>query len=115
MADPKPVRLRLSAITPINSTRLLKMRADTEVIVNDEDRMHRYQMSIPAGDPTGDGSLGWRLTYCTPDRRDLMAAVSIMESYEYLLSDSITTAEAINRLRCLRRAYQRQHAGRDDG
>jgi hypothetical protein len=101
---------RPPVLEKINSTRLIKSVGITRVLVNDSDREHSYQMSIPAGDPTGDGSLGWRLNYGgEPTLNDLHSAISIMESYEYLLSSGITTAEAINRLRCLRREYQRQH------
>lgn len=97
-------------MTKIETTRLLKHNASTTVLVNEGDRNHSYQMTIPAGDPNGDGSLVWRLNYGSepPDRKDVMAAISIMDSYEYLLSDCITANEAINRLRCLRREYRNQ-------
>ncbi|WP_297842979.1 hypothetical protein [uncultured Roseibium sp.] len=96
-------------LTKIKTTRLLKHKNSTTVLVNEGDNLHEYQMSIPAGDPDGEGSLGWRLNYHgKPLRADVMAAISIMESYEYLLSESITADEAINRLRCLRREYKNQ-------
>lgn len=96
-------------LTKIKTTRLLKHKNSTTVLVNEGDNLHEYQMSIPAGDPDGQGSLGWRLTYHdAPAKADMMAAASIMESYEYLLSDCITANEAINRLRRLRREYKNQ-------
>jgi len=94
-------------ITEIKSTRLLKMPASTTVIVNDGDPQHSYQMTIPAVE--NDGSLSWRLNYGgEPSRSDLHSAISILETFEYLLSSHIPQSEAINRLRCLRREYQQQ-------
>lgn len=102
-------------LTKIETTRLLKHNASATVLVNEGDRRHSYQMTIPAGDPRGEGSLGWRLNYGSeqPQRTDVMAAISIMDSYEYLLSGHITAEEAINRLRCLRREYKNQFTNCD--
>ena len=98
--------------TPIKSTRLIKTHGCTTVMVNEGDPNNSYGMSIPAGDPDDNGSLGWRLVYQpSPCREDMHCAVSIMESYEYLLSGNIPASEAINRLRCLRRAYREQFEG----
>jgi len=96
------------SITKIETTRLIQMTWDTAVLVNEHDRMHSYQMTIPARPQDDDTTLGWVLNYGKPDRRQLHAAISVMESYCYLLSAEITTGEAINRLRCLRREYQSQ-------
>jgi hypothetical protein len=96
----------MQMLTEIKSTRLIKMSASTAVLINEGDRSQSYQMTIPAIGT--DGSLSWRLNYGgEPSRSDLHAAISIMDSYEYLLSSNITTNEAINRLRCLRREYKR--------
>jgi len=97
-------------ITKIETTRVLPLAWNTEVMVNEHDRMQAYQMTIPAR-PQEDGTtLGWILNYGVPDRPQLHAAMGLMESYRYLLSGEITTEEAINRLRCLRREYRSQPA-----
>lgn len=95
-------------ITKIETTRLIPMTWDTAVLVNEGDRQHSYQMTIPAR-PHEDGTtLGWVLNYGAPNHRHLSAAISIMESYRYLLSAGVTSEEAINRLRRLRKEYQSQ-------
>lgn len=48
-----------------------------------------------------DGGVEWRLRYGGPDKVRYIAA-GLIESYDYLLSDEITTKEAIHRLRLLR-------------
>ena len=96
--------------TNIKTTRLLKHAGITRILVNDDDPEQRYQMAMPAGEQGDDGSLGWRLAHHSkPSWEDLQAAVSIMSTFEYMLSALIPAEEAINRLRCLRREYQRQH------
>lgn len=95
-------------VTKIEATRLLPMSWDTAVLVNEHDRMHSYQMTIPARAHGDETTLGWVLNYGRPERQHLHSAISIMDSYRYLLSVDITTEEAINRLRCLRREYQSQ-------
>lgn len=60
-------------------------------------------MTISHPKAVADGSVSWRLRYSHPyDVR--MIAASIIDSYDYLLSDAITQAEAIRRLRLLRSA-----------
>jgi hypothetical protein len=49
-----------------------------------------------------DGGLGWRLAHWGDIAPLKHTAVSVIESYDYLLSEEITTAEAIRRLRLLR-------------
>lgn len=94
--------------TKIEQTRRLQLPWDTCVIVNDHDRPRSYQMTIPAR-PQADGtSLMWLLRYGEPDLKQRLSACSIIESYEYLLSEDMTAGEAINRLRCLRREYRTQ-------
>ncbi|MBV48210.1 MAG: hypothetical protein CMN10_06570 [Roseobacter sp.] len=91
-----------------HTTRNLVMSNSTAVLFNEHDSRLSFQMSIPRGDPDGNGSLGWRFVWGTPNEKDKLAAVSIMESYEYLLSEHITADEACSRLRSLRRAYREQ-------
>ena len=99
-----------NAMTEIKSVRLLKHPMITRVLINEDDENHRYQMSIPSIDIDDNGSLGWRLAHHEhPTLSDIHSAISIMSSYEYLLSSCINMTEATNRLRCLRRAYQHQH------
>lgn len=50
-----------------------------------------------------DGGMVWRLTYANP-ALIRYAAASLIESYDYLLSDNITMTEATRRLRLLRAA-----------
>lgn len=95
-------------VTKIETARLIPMAWDTAVMVNERDSMHSYQMTIPARAHEDETTLGWVLNYGSPDRAQLHAAISIMDSYRYLLSANITAEEAINRLRCLRREYQSQ-------
>lgn len=94
--------------TKIETTRLLPMTWDTAVLVNEHDRMHSYQMTIPARAHPDGTTLGWLLNYGNPDKSALCSAISVMETYRYLLSADITASEAMNRLRCLRREYQSQ-------
>lgn len=54
-------------------------------------------------DPWADPGAEWSLRYADPDVVRYVAA-SILDSYQYLLSDHISTTEAIRRLRILRRA-----------
>ena len=95
-------------ITKIDHTRLIPMAWDTAVMVNENDRMRSYQMTIPARAHDDGTTLEWLLNYGNPEIKHRLAAISTMESYRYLLSADITTEEAINRLRCLRREYQSQ-------
>ena len=95
-------------ITKIDQTRLIPMAWDTAVLVIENDRMRSYQMTVPARAQEDGTTLEWLLNYGKPHRQHLHAAISTMESYRYLLSANITTEEAINRLRCLRREYQSQ-------
>ena len=95
-------------ITKIDQTRLITMAWDTAVLVNETDRMNSYQMTIPALAHEDGTTLCWLLNYGKPDPSQRAAAISVMDSYSYLLSADITTEEAINRLRCLRREYQNQ-------
>ena len=94
----------------ISTTRQVNLQWDTHIMVNEHDRMQSYSMTIPAR-PQEDGtSLDWIMRYGKPEQDHIFSALSIMESYEYLLSADITAAEAIQRLRCLRREYQSQPA-----
>lgn len=52
-----------------------------------------------------DGGVGWKLRYGNPDDVRYTAA-SLIDSYDYLLSSNITSAEAIRRLRLLRAGRQ---------
>ncbi|HEY9219571.1 MAG TPA: hypothetical protein VIO94_16100 [Phenylobacterium sp.] len=66
-------------------------------------------------DPTADPSVGWTLNWGDPEVVSITAA-SVLYSYAYLLSDHITTSEAIRRLRILRQARQElaaQHQGEE--
>lgn len=95
--------------TKIETARQIIGKGATTVLINEASREHSYQMSIPTRDLAGDGNLCWRLIHHQSlDQRDIGCAVSIIESYEYLLSGAIPATEAIERLRCLRREYQRQ-------
>lgn len=53
-----------------------------------------------------DGSLSWLLRYANPEACKAVGvrAATVLDSYDYLLSDAITTKEAIRRLRILRNA-----------
>jgi len=96
------------SITPITKTRQLKHKWSTTVLVNEDDSYQCYQMSMPAK-PLGDGtSLNWRMVHSQPTREELLTASSIIDSYQYLLCAGITQAEAINRLKCLRKEYKQQ-------
>lgn len=53
--------------------------------------------------PWRDSGLGWQLRYGA-ERKVRYVAASVVDSYDYLLSNEITTKEAIQRLRVLRRA-----------
>lgn len=54
-------------------------------------------MSIPFGD------FNWQMRYCEGEAKELhLIAASVLDSYAYLLSDAITTKEAIRRLRFMR-------------
>ena len=96
------------ATTKIETTRLIPMTWCTAVMVNEHDRRYSYQMTIPARAQDDGTTLDWGMNYGTPDKIQLHAAISIINSYRYLLSAEITTGEAINRLRYLRREYQSQ-------
>lgn len=62
-----------------------------------------------------DGGVGWRLLYGNPERVRL-AAASLIESYDYLLSGEITQKEAERRLRLLRQVRRATfEQGVDDG
>lgn len=50
-----------------------------------------------------DGGVGWRLNYGNHESVR-HSAISLIESYEYLISDEITMQEATRRLRMLRAA-----------
>lgn len=92
----------------IKTTRQIITAWDTYVIVNEGDRQHSYQMTIPAK-PQPDGTtLDWAIRYTNQTREQELCALSIMGSYQYLLSANISSEEAINRLRMLRREYQSQ-------
>lgn len=92
----------------ISTTRQIVTSWGTYVMVNENDRRRSYQMSIPAK-PQADGTtLDWVIRYSNQTREQELCALSIMDSYQYLLSANITTEEAINRLRMLRREYQSQ-------
>jgi hypothetical protein len=66
-------------------------------------------MTIPAPPHSTGVTLEWIMTcYSQADRRHITSAVSLLGSYRYLLSADITSQEAVNRLRCLRREYQTQ-------
>lgn len=58
-----------------------------------------------------DGGVGWRLIHGDP-APFVHTAVSLLESYDYLLCGQITTAEAMRRLRLLRagRAALAEHS-----
>lgn len=94
--------------TPINTTRQIVTAWNTYVMVNEADRMHSYQMTIPAKPHLDGTTLGWVIRYTNQTREQELCALSIMDSYQCLLSAAITTEEAINRLRMLRREYQSQ-------
>jgi len=49
------------------------------------------------------GGVEWRLRYGSPDEVRFVAA-TLIASYDYLLSQGITKAEAVKRLTLLRRA-----------
>lgn len=97
-------------MTEIKTTRQLNHDWFTTVLINEDDRMHSYQMSIPAKPLEDDTTLGWVMIYGNPDKGQRMAAQSIMSSFEYLLSGSINQTEAINRLRCLRREHKKLYS-----
>lgn len=59
------------------------------------------------------GGVGWRLRYGNPDAVRYIAA-SLVESYDYLISDEITAKEAIRRLRLLRDRRAALKEGRDE-
>jgi hypothetical protein len=54
-------------------------------------------------DPTHDGGLIWTLTWGNVESVRYVAA-GVLDSYDYLLSSAISTAEAIRRIRLLRAA-----------
>lgn len=54
-------------------------------------------------DPTHSDGMEWTLRYGRPEVLRFSVA-SVIESYEYLLSDSITTTEAVRRIRIMRGA-----------
>ena len=76
------------------------------VYVNPQCKNTSYQMSIVDPRSFEDGGIEWRLRYTKIDetKKDKLVAASIISSYDYLLSDAMTTKEAINRLRILRKA-----------
>ena len=55
--------------------------------------------------PAADGTLIWRLRYADAEQVRHMAA-TVIDSFDYLLSENITLGEAIRRLRLMRRARQ---------
>lgn len=61
--------------------------------------------SIPNPQSYADGGIGWRLSYGNVESVRHIA-VGLLDSYDYLLFDGITTKEAIRRLRLMRRAYR---------
>jgi len=56
-------------------------------------------------DPTHDTGLEWVMRYGTPEPFRYSAA-SVLDSYAYLLSGEISTAEAVRRLRIIRQAHK---------
>ena len=60
-------------------------------------------MSIVEPRSLEDGGVEWRLRYSDP-AAVRFAAASLIESYDYLISDEITMTEATRRLRLLRAA-----------
>lgn len=74
---------------------------------------HAYTLRVPIAfgalhfipDPVAEPHLEWSLRYASevsPQCR--LAAASVVSSLDYLLSESVTTAEAIRRLRLIRAA-----------
>lgn len=53
-----------------------------------------------------DEPLGWKLRYGAPTRQEMIAADSVLGTFENLLD--LDEKEAIRRLRILRRAYRRK-------
>jgi len=51
-----------------------------------------------------DGDIGWRMNYGGAAEQLKHTAISLIASYDYLLSNEITGGEAISRLRLLRAA-----------
>lgn len=70
-------------------------------------------MSIVDPRSFADGGLEWRLRYGSPNAVRYIAA-GVVESYDYLLSDEITMAEAIRRLRLMRSARRAALGGHHD-
>lgn len=62
------------------------------------------QMAVPSPGMDGEEHR-WRLTHGQPSMEDRLVAVEMINAYAYLLSNDITTAEAIRRLRIMRRAF----------
>ncbi len=85
----------------------LKMREEFEAFVVGPTLMvsvgggARMSISQPRADP----HLEWSLRYGDPEAVRFVAA-SVVESYDYLLSDNINMVEATRRLRILRAAIR---------
>lgn len=61
--------------------------------------------TIPNPQSYADGGIGWRLSYGNVESIRYMA-VSLLDSYDYLLSGNINMKEATRRLRLMRNAYR---------
>lgn len=65
---------------------------------------------MPMMDPLSfdSGGISWTLRYGNAESCKAVGvlAAGVLDSYDYLLSDAITTAEAIRRLRILRAAWK---------
>jgi hypothetical protein len=66
-----------------------------------------YIMTIPGHGLKDGTTIEWRVRYGAETQEDRHVVASILSSMQYMLSPCITTTEAIDRLRLLRREYAR--------
>ena len=78
----------------------------------DAQNTHRYVTQVPTGgnavmsivNPMADPHIEWSLRYADNLASSRFSAASLVESYDYLLSQNINMTEATRRLRLLRAA-----------